>query len=678
MKKLHLLALSLLTISITSCTNKLPSDGPVPADPASKTMKDLVIPSSFDFQTTKEVQLGITVRNSSEVLAGIPVKVYLDYPGTSETPVVTARLLGTFSSKADGMIQQIIKVPANQDSLYLSTKFIGLESQSGFKITGNTASYTFGNGDDLKLAAIPTIKSNLLKGAVAYTFMGEYNAKGRPLYLETPADPISKSFLDDINETLPEKISLPVHKPDYFKNSNVGNVVMKEQSDVYITFVGEGSKFKNALGYYSFKTATPPASVSQITKHTIIFPNASLPGSGGALQTGSKVFLGRFDAGTTIGWFLVANGWDGDAVSGQTIYYSEPSFNPENVESKRQHVVQVRDLDRGLFLLGFEDTNRATGGSDDDFNDVVYYVTSTPVKAVDSDDKPDIEKAKDDDNDGIPNCQDEFPNDATRAHTSYYPCEDQFNGLLAEDLWPSYGDFDFNDLVVDCNFKEISNGAGKIKEMYIRLKVMAVGASFKNGFGIQFPVDPSAIKTVTLKDQSGKISTIGVETGVDKAVIIPFNNAFTLLPSTGSSGVNTVAGSVYREPKEIELYIDFQTPQSSDQLGTAPYNPFIFINGDRSKEVHLAGKEPTSKANSSFFGANNDNTNPSKGVYYKSKNNLIWMLEVPSSFEYTIEKNDITKAYLKFASWAESGGSLNRDWYMDKEGYRDNSLIYSK
>jgi LruC domain-containing protein len=54
------------------------------------------------------------------------------------------------------------------------------------------------------------------------------------------------------------------------------------------------------------------------------------------------------------------------------------------------------------------------------------------------------------------------------------------------------------------------------------------------------------------------------------------------------------------------------------------------------------------------------------------------MLEVPSSFAYNIETKDILKAYLKFGAWAESGGTLFKDWYKDTAGYRDNSLLYLK
>ena len=85
---------------------------------------------------------------------------------------------------------------------------------------------------------------------------------------------------------------------------------------------------------------------------------------------------------------------------------------------------------------------------------------------------------------------------------------------------------------------------------------------------------------------------------------------------------------------------------------------------------------PTAKANPIFFGQGDDSSNPAAGRYYKSKTNLVWMIEVPVSFSYNIEKNDITKAYLHFADWAQSGGTLFPDWYMIKPTYQDNTLIY--
>ena len=678
MKNQFLFTLILLMLSLVSCVKKDTIDSTTPSNPVSKTMKDLAIPTSFNFQTTKEVSLGILVKNSTEPLASIPVSVYLDYPGTLESPNVNARFAGTYLSLTDGRIDVKLTLPQGQDSLYLSTKFIGIESVSGFAISGTTASYTYGTGQNLKLAPLPQPVGNQTKAAVTYSLMGQYNAVGRPLYLVTPVNLIHKDFLNDVNSSLPENVKMSVTHPSFLSNTNKGDVQLREESDIYITFVSEGTRYQNAVGYYTYDLANPPVSASQIDKHWVIFPNASLPGSGGALQSGEKVLLGRFKAGVGIGWFLVANGWDGQSVTGQTIYYSEPSFNPEADATKRQHTILLHDEDRGLVLLGFEDLNRVTGKSDDDFNDAVFYVTTTPVKSIKSDDLPDIEKAKDSDGDGEIDSMDEFPNDASKAHTVYYPGLDQYSSFLVEDLWPSLGDFDFNDMVVDCNYKQVTNGQSNTIEMFIKLKVRAIGASYKNGFGIQFPIAPTAISTVALTDQTGTVKNIGVEAGTDKAVVIAFDNAFTLLPSTGGVGVNVVKGNGYSTPKDIELHIVFKTPQSVANLGAAPFNPFVTVNGDRTKEIHLAGAKPTSKANIALFGTGDDDTNPATGKYYKSTNNLVWMMEVPSSFQYAIEKSDISKVYLKFGAWAESGGILNTDWYMDKPGYRSNSLIYSK
>ena len=676
MKKAIIFLAYILILNLWSC-QKITNTEPPVIDPSTKTTKDLVIPTTFSFETSKEVSVGIIVQNSNSILSAVPVSIYLNYPGTSEVPNTEAVLVGTFTSKADGRIDAILKLPQAQDSLYLTTKFIGLESESGFAINGSTASYTYGAGNNLKSAYLPQPETNQFKASIIYTYRPEgYNSVGRPKYLVTPQDPISQKLLNDINASLPEGKRLTVSHPEYVKATNEGDVVLKEQADVWITFVSEGAGYMNSIGYYTYKSATPPTSASQISTRNIIFPNASLPGSGGALQSGDKVLLGRFPAGTGIGWFIVANGWNGSLVSGQTIYYSEPVFNPETDATKRQHSVLLKNSSNSLFLLAFEDLNRVTGGSDDDFNDAVFYVTSNPATAIETVNVPPIDSPIDTDSDGVTDSFDEFPKDPLRAHSNYYPAKDQYNSLVVEDLWPSLGDFDFNDLVIDCNYKEVTNTQNNVVEMFIKLKVRAIGASYKNGFGIQLPVAASAVSTVTLTDQSGAVKNIGVEAGQAKAVVIAFDNAFTLLPSPGGIGVNVVTGNTYREPKDIELHILFATPQTTANLGTAPFNPFVTVNGDRTKEIHLANSIPTGKASAAYFGQGDDTSNPASSRYYKSKKNLVWMMEVPSSFSYSIEKDDIIKVYLKFGTWAESGGSLYKDWYMDKSGYRNNSLIY--
>jgi LruC domain-containing protein len=650
--------------------------GPGEIDPALKITKDLVIPNGFSFETTKSVSIAILVKNSSTNLKGIPVSIYLNYPGISELPNINAKSVGTFISDSNGKIEVKLNLPATQDSLYLKTKYIGLESEAGFAIKGLTASYNYGEGNTLKSA--PVIFQT--KAAFPFTFMGTFTSGGVPNYLEPSRDKITQGLLDSINASLPEYIHLPVSHPQYLKTGNEANIILSELADVWITFVGEGAGYTNSIGYYTYNSATPPLSIKDISKFTIIFPNASLGGSGGSMTSGDKVKLGRFPSGTGIGWFIVANGWNGTGVVNPPTYFSDPELNPETLLANRQHTVLLYNNLRGLLLLGFEDQIRNTAtSSDEDFNDALFYITANPVKAVDVINVPTIDAPGDIDKDGVTNTFDEFPNDPLRAYTNYYPSALDYTSLLVEDLWPSFGDFDFNDLVVDCQYENVTNAASNIVDMYIKVKVRAIGAGFNNGFGIELPVAPSVVSSVTLTDQSGVVKNIGVEAGQSKAVVIAFDDAYTVLPSMGGgTGVNVIPGNGYRTPADIVLHITFTTPQAPATLSNAPFNPFVFVNGDRTKEIHLGNFKPTSKASSAFFGQADDYSNPATSTYYKSKNNLVWMLEVPSSFAYNIETKDILKAYLKFGAWAESGGTLFKDWYKDTAGYRDNSLLYVK
>jgi len=673
MKSTLLLFSFILLVGFWSCTDTSTIGSEI--DPTLKITKDLVIPNSFSFLTSKEVSVGILIKNSSSVLTGVPVLIYFDYPGSSVSPILNARLAGTYTSGSDGRIDIRITVPGSQDSLYLKTSYIGIESEAGFSIIGNSASYKYGEGNTIKSAPL----NQQSKAAFTYSFLGSYTTQGTPNYLEPIRDKITQGLLDSINASLPEFKRLPDSHPQYLTAGNESNLVFKEQCDVWVTFVSEGASYLNSLGYYTYDALNPPKSQSDIKKYTMIFPNASLGGSGGAMKSGDKVKLGRFEAGKAIGWFLVANGWNSNSVSAAPTYFSDPVLNPESKLEKRQHTVLLYNNLRKLLLLSFEDQSRNTASSsDEDFNDAIFYVTANPVEAIDVTKVPSIDTPTDDDKDGVSNNFDEFPKDPKRAYTNYYPAKDQFNSLLVEDLWPSLGDFDFNDMVIDCQYKQVTDAKSSVVELFIKLKVRAIGASYKNGFGIQFPVAASAVSSVILTDQSGTAKSIGVESGQDKAVVIAFENAFQLLPSTGGAGVNVIPGNGWSEPKEIELHVLFATPQLAENLGTAPYNPFVFVNSDRMKEIHLANATPTGKASATFFGLSDDTSDPATSRYYKSKNNLIWMMEVPSSFAYAVEKKDILKAYLKFGAWAESGGSLFKDWYMDKPGYRENSLIYSK
>ncbi len=215
-----------------------------------------------------------------------------------------------------------------------------------------------------------------------------YNFRGVPDNLDPTNDVIDELFLDDINLSLPERKPVPTYNSHYLANGNETNVVMAQTGEVIVTFVHEGAGWKNTLGYYTYDTASPPATSADIDTIHIIYPNSSYLYGGGGLRSGNRVNLGSFTAGTGIGWVLIARGWNRGVTSGIYRVYSEPDFNPETNPSLRQHNVMLRDPNRNLILMGFEDINREWGSCDNDFNDAIFYIKTDPVTALGTDNYP--------------------------------------------------------------------------------------------------------------------------------------------------------------------------------------------------------------------------------------------------------------------------------------------------
>ncbi|NOR86597.1 MAG: DUF4842 domain-containing protein, partial [Bacteroidales bacterium] len=124
---------------------------------------------------------------------------------------------------------------------------------------------------------------------------------------------------------------------------------------------------------------------------------------------------------------------------------------------------------------------------------------------------------------------------------------------------------------------------------------------------------------------------------------------------------------------DMELVISYVTPISVDDYGTK--NPFIFIDGDRGREVHLSDMAPTSLMNMAYLGTEDDDSDPANGRYYKNVGNLPWGIDIIHDFVYLQEKSPIILGYNRFADWAESGGQVYTDWYKDQDGYRNDAYL---
>jgi len=168
-----------------------------------------------------------------------------------------------------------------------------------------------------------------------------------------------------------------------------------------------------------------------------------------------------------------------------------------------------------------------------------------------------------------------------------------------------------------------------------------------------------------------------LESGQTLPVVIIWEDAYDVLPQEGGGiGVNTNPEYPYVMPDTLNITISLNSPVALSSSGIPPYNPFIFVNGQRDLEVHLVDKAPTGLANLALFGTGADDSDFETGRYYRTQSNLPWAINIIESFDYPVEKVDITSAYLKFGEWAESDGVLFPDWYKDEPGYRNEENIY--
>jgi LruC domain-containing protein len=696
--KINLLFVSLIMLAAFSC-KKATDIVATPTTPTVPTVSKIA-PDGFTYLTTKNVTVNIsTLTNANKAIGGVPVRVYSQVDGA------IGQLLFKGFTNAQGVLSNVFAIPSYIDTVIVDPNFLGLVHNAKAYINGTNLTATLGGSQGYAGNVVGTLNENIVPptsvGAVIktgfglnkamdingvktdtkFSYLGSYDADGRPNYLTMPGDEISADMLLSINASLPETKQVPILHPEYIASGTTSNMMITEDAEVWLTFTFEGAGYKNSLGFYVYDTKNPPQTVADIKEIKFIFPNASLKGSGGSMISGDKVNIGKFPAGVSIGLVLFQNAWNGkETNTAATALFTNDNLNPEKTEDLRRHNVLLRYKD--TFIIGFEDMRR-DAGSDNDFNDLMIYATSNPITAISVDGVQQTEKPIDTDADGVLDILDDYPTDPERAYTNYYPSKDAWATLAFEDLFPNSGDYDLNDLVVSYQYIMVSNAKNQVVEMTANYKPIATGASYKNGFGVQFPFSTDLIKSVTAgKITAGysKFNGNGTEAGQKNAVIIPFDDVTNMIQNSNAAYfVNTTMDLPKTTGETASLFISFVSPISTSTLGAAPFNPFLISNSRRGMEVHLPGTLPTDLADLTKLGINDDATNPAAGIYYVTKKNYPWALNFSGDFKYPIEQAAINTAYLHFFDWAASGGASYKDWYSNTgAGYRNSSNIYTK
>ena len=269
----------------------------------------------------------------------------------------------------------------------------------------------------------------------------------------------------------------------------------------------------------------------------------------------------------------------------------------------------------------------------------------------------------DSDGDGVADNLDDFPNDAERAQSVVLAQ----STLIAEDLWPSKGDYDFNDLVLLYEWNYVIDAQSNIKDMNFRSQVKARGAGLNNGFGFLLETDQANVESVTGGMYSQNITSFNAN-GTEQVASNSTTSSFIVVDNVTNclSEWNTFLDVQTEAPQWYDFTIVFEN--AVDDAVLATFNPFVIKGDQRGIEIHLANQASSALADAQYFNTDDDVSNLANSVSYVTQNGMPWLLNVPANFDYVIEYTDLSQAYLKFANWAGSGGSSFQNWYDSENG----------
>jgi LruC domain-containing protein len=271
--------------------------------------------------------------------------------------------------------------------------------------------------------------------------------------------------------------------------------------------------------------------------------------------------------------------------------------------------------------------------------------------------------------------------DITEPNVSvrYYPSSSEWATIAFEDNWPSIGDYDFNDLVMNYRIHEYIRD-GEVIRVKLEGQLAAVGASFHNGFAFHLPgvardsVDESAIR-FTINDIPQNASPL--EADRSQVIAIIANDVWDYV----SAGEDC---KYYRSEKgcgsKIQMRFSMTLPMDNaiptEVMPEFPYDPFLFategfehgyvfgLPPGRAYEIHLPNKAPTEAFRTDFFDRGQDKSEPENNRYFVNENGMPWAINVGIEWHYPLEYMDVIFAYPSFASFVENEGRINADWYI--------------
>lgn len=508
---------------------------------------------------------------------------------------------------------------------------------------------------------------------------------GRPNYLLDPATASSDLFipeeeLDGLYDLVKNTFNSAGTNNSSIKDDlrKATDLTLIRDAEVSITILGSMTCWTNTMGYYYYTEDNKPTKPMDLNiimlfpntqdglRYTTNPDNASNQGNIGTkrgdtvqlmyypnIEKGSTEGATKiFPKGTRIGFILKAHGWGTQSSgteycikNGSTImdkkmniwgastdgisYESGGKIKNPNGEARTAKFDYVSPKGTRYAITSFED-----GCDDTDYDDLFFALT--PANAF-------VENA-------------EVANGKSSK-----------TGVFAfEDMWPNQGDYDMNDVVVNCRNEVEFNTSGKVTKQNFYLTTYQKNVDLINGLAVRFASNCPATSKVVMKKMAPGV------TDLSQAVSANYNK----FVDTDGSTIYYLTNRVEDDLGSTYIFeLTYKSAQNSSDLDEI-IEPFIYRDEDdgRCWEVHIPDVKPTSKMNTDYYGQKDDRTNPSKGQYFVREGLYpfafhLWGTKAEHFFETILSQGGdlrpIDHFYPTFRPWSSSRGKEYSDWYLN-------------
>lgn len=451
-----------------------------------------------------------------------------------------------------------------------------------------------------------------------------------------------------------DKINTTIVAEEYERDGVIHKV---ESATISLTFLSEGAWNKNSIAYYYYPTNDPPKNANDMAKYKkyLIMPNASVPDMcpycGNATHVTSNGHYAdpklaplpelsefkllyedpetgemseNFPTGLTIGYMVIVSGYNlsiNNVSATTTRYYSNEVANGS--QQKRFIALKMAD---GSIVYGFED------GSDWSCEDGLFIISATPNEALLTKDIPQIEEDV----------------DGWKVEISTI----SQSTLAFEDQWPTGGDYDLNDVIVEHTRVVTFNHADYVSEVKDVFKSVTPSntSGYVNAFGFQLD---SRVNSRATSVDYGNVKEIYNDKN-NKISFIAFKHA------RQERGQSVTITRTFENKQLTRTQLNSYEPDLNEFVASQ-YKDEDYESGQL-KEIHIATGTPTVKS------VKTDKTDGTQYYVDLSKDGKAFPfgIRLPiANWIYSPAGIRVDKTFEGYTEWvSDNTGKTKADWYL--------------